>query len=159
MKSSVGPTLKRALVHASNHFERLITAEWIRSGVHMPAHSEPRFYIMAYLYEYDQPRFSMPNIAAMLHLTDHTSVLHGLRRAHGHDGKGVALKKEPLWTKEHFKNLVAADRDGIRVTQATADEIERIGLEHLRTLCPKFVFKTGDGWEAGSMKHKQKEGV
>ncbi|MCR9195067.1 MAG: hypothetical protein NXH88_10060 [Hyphomonas sp.] len=144
---SAGPVLQRALVHASRYFERLITVEALRSGQQYSFHARPRWYVQAYLYAYDSSRFSMPNIAAMLHLANHTSVLHGLRRAHGHDGK-LLHKFDPLWTKEHFEKLARVDRDGVKVLKASAEEIEKIGMDHLRANCPKFVFKTGTGWRA-----------
>ena len=64
-----------------------------------------RYFVMAYLHECG---WSMPRIAKALGLKNHTSVLYGLRRAHGHDGK-LPYLRQPLWNKELFKNRVAED--------------------------------------------------
>lgn len=64
-----------------------------------------RFYAMALM---EAHGLSQPRIAAVLGLSDHTSVLHGLRRAHGHDGK-LEGQYEPLWKREHFEKIALAD--------------------------------------------------
>ena len=64
-----------------------------------------RFYAMAVMNAHG---LSQTRIANILELGDHTSVLNGLRRAHGHDGK-LDGRYEPLWTKEHFEKLALAD--------------------------------------------------
>lgn len=98
--------------HASREFGRIITVKDLGAdqGKFRPM-LWWRYYAMGVLWAHG---FSLPRSAAVLGYDDHTSILNGLRRAHGHDGK---LKNEPLWTKEHFEKV------------ALADEAEFIGVE------------------------------
>lgn len=78
----------------------------------------------------------MPQIARALRLKDHSTVLHGLRRAHGHDGK-LIHKHEPLWTKEQFQNMAFADGVMQRLPpqayeRVNCEQIMAIGLSNLR---------------------------
>lgn len=52
--------------------------------------------------------FSQPQIADMLCLSNHTSVLYALRRGHGHDGK-LLQKYEPKWPKALFERFAKED--------------------------------------------------
>ncbi len=79
-----------------------LLAEMGRSG----SYPRWRFYAMALM---EAHGMSQPRIAAVLGLSDHTSVLHGLRRAHGHDGKLIRQHK-PLWKREHFEKVALADQ-------------------------------------------------
>jgi SRSO17 transposase len=85
---------------------------------------------MAYMHA--TGRYSMPQIARALHLKDHTTILHGLRRAHGHDGKPSKRKNqiEPLWKKDQFVNMVRAD-----FPELFAEEAD-------------WSFTNGEGWAA-----------
>lgn len=128
-------TLEKAAKWASIEFERLITVKSLRTDSKVLSVSYPRFFAMAYMHE--TGRYSLPQIARALNLTNHTSVLHGLRRAHGHDGKKVAQRKEPLWTKELFQNAVRKDYPQVEVM--SLDDIQDIGERNLR-------FVNGAGW-------------
>lgn len=138
--STYAKTLDKAAKWASIEFERLITVESLRAKTKALRHAQPRFFAMAYMHA--TGRFSLPQIARALHLKDHTTVLHGLRRAHGHDGKTPKNRhmKEPLWNKERFMNMVAADAPEFQ--QVTCEEIEEIGTDNLN----RFV--NGKGWAA-----------
>jgi hypothetical protein len=120
-------TLERAAKWASIEFDRLVTVEALRTKSKSPYHAEPRWFVMAYMEA--TGRFSMPQIARALNLEDHTTVLYGLRRAHGHDGKPAKRKHnlEPLWKKERFENMVLADMPE-----------------------SAFTFVSGEGWEIAS---------
>lgn len=98
--------VKRGLVHASREMERVITPEMVYDRSRRRLNVHARWYLMAYMRAFD--RFSLPRIAWALKQKDHTTVLHGLRCAHGHDGK-LLHKYEPLWTKEHFEKIAAED--------------------------------------------------
>ena len=52
--------------------------------------------------------FSFTQIAKMLGYTNHTTVLHQLRRGHGHDGK-LLSKYTPFWPKSVFERLAYLD--------------------------------------------------
>ena len=127
-------TLEKAAKWASIEFNRLITVQALRADTKAIAHSHPRFFAMAYMHA--TGRFSLPQIARAFKLKDHTTVLHGLRRADGHDGKGKTANKTPLWDSERFKNMVRQDYP---VTTVSAEDIEAIGERNL-----KFV--NGNGW-------------
>ena len=98
--------VKRGLVHASRELERVVTLEMVydRTKTRLCVHA--RWYVMAYMHAFG--RFSLPKIARAVKREDHTTVLHGLRCAHGHDGK-LLHKYKPLWTKEHFEKIAAED--------------------------------------------------
>ena len=102
-------TLNQAAKRASVEFDRLVTVESLRSKSQSPFHSQPRWFVMAYMHA--TGRYSLPQIAKALQLKNHSSVLYGLRRAHGHDGKSLNLihGKPTLWKKDHFVNMVKAD--------------------------------------------------
>jgi len=106
-------TLEQAAKWASIEFGRLITIEALRAKTKARSHTAPRFFVMAYLDA--TGKYSQPQIAKMLHLGDHTTVLNGLRRAHGYDGKGYRVSKgkrykiEPLWTSEQFVKMAESD--------------------------------------------------
>ena len=129
-------TLEKAAKWASIEFNRLITVEALRSKSRAISVSHPRFFAMAYMHA--KNKYSMPQIAHAFGLEDHTSVLHGLRRAHGHDGKGRTAGRKPLWKKDQFVNMVRAD-DPVIVASAT--DIEAIGEHNLK-------FANGAGWVA-----------
>jgi len=117
------PKLKLALKRASAEFERSVTLEEIQDpGKHRHS-SRPRWFCMAYMAAAGD--YSQTKLGEMFK-RDHTTVLYGLRRAHGHDGKFIN-KHEPLWTKEHFRNLVALD--GLR--RIPPQPCERVNLEQL----------------------------
>jgi len=123
-------TIEQASKWASIEFNRLITVEALRRQCKSPAHTEPRWFVMAYMHA--TGRYSMPQIARALHLKDHTTILHGLRRAHGHDGKPSKRKNqiEPLWKKDQFVNMVRAD-----FPELFAEEAD-------------WSFTNGEGWAA-----------
>lgn len=88
--------------HASKEFGRIIPEAYLLAGLgKITRFTHWRYYSMAILHAYG---FSLPRIASILGFKDHTTIINGLRRAHGHDGK--KLKGEPLWTKEHFEKIV-----------------------------------------------------
>ncbi len=101
--------LEKAALRATMEFRRPITIESLRARCKSLHHTKPRWFVMAYLHATGD--YSMPQIARALKMADHTTVLYGLRRAHGHDGKPPKRKHEvePLWNKEHFQNIVDAD--------------------------------------------------
>ena len=101
--------LEKAAMRESVEFRRPITIESLRARCKSLRHTEPRWFVMAYLHATGD--YSMPQIARALKMEDHTTVLYGLHRAHGHDGKPTKRKYEvePLWNKERFINMVAAD--------------------------------------------------
>jgi hypothetical protein len=126
--STYAKTLEKAAKWASLEFDRLITVESLRTRTKALSHSHPRFFAMAYMRA--MGRYSLPQIAIALHLKDHTTVLHGLRRAHGYDGKAQKNRNmpEPLWKEEQFKNMVRQD------------------WPELFDLDDDWTFKSGDGW-------------
>lgn len=111
--------LEKAAKWASIEFERLITVQSLRAKTKAQSHTRPRWFAMAYMHA--TGRYSMPQIARALKLDDHTTVLYGLRRAHGHDGKQAHRKhtNEPLWDSERFKNMVAKDYPAKVITVET----------------------------------------
>jgi hypothetical protein len=89
---------------ASQEFARRISPdEIVASNGRCRREKDWRFFSIALLRAHD---FSLTRIAAILGYKDHTSVLNGLRRAVGHDGK---LGNEPLWKTEHFKKIALMD--------------------------------------------------
>lgn len=132
--------LREAVKWASIEFNRLVTVEQVTSpGKHKP-NLGPRWFCMAYMHAIGTK--SLPQVGRAFN-RDHTTVLHALRRAHGYDGKWKkgTTRKEPLWTKEHFVNLVT--RDGfIEPESVTLEHIERVGSDNLA----RFV--SGEGWAA-----------
>ena len=123
-------TLERAAKWASIELDRLVTDEALRDRCKSQHNVKARFYVMAYMHA--TGRYSMPQIATALNLKDHTSVLHGLRRAHGHDGKGTKHKHvyEPLWNKEHFQNIMREDFPEMFIEESD------------------WTFTSGEGWAA-----------
>ena len=75
------PTTRKALERASEHFGREITLKDLHLRCHSPLYSWPRFFVMAYLRAQEVKPLSRPQIAAIMRLKDHTSILHGERRA------------------------------------------------------------------------------
>lgn len=131
--STYAQTLKKAAKWASREFNRKITVEDLRTICKSPRNVRPRQFAMAYMYA--TGRFSMPQVAKALSLKDHNAVLHGLRRAHGHDGK-LLHKYEPLWNKEHFEYIVKLDGSSHRLPpqafeRVNAEQILSIGLMNL----------------------------
>jgi hypothetical protein len=133
--STYAKTLEKAAKWASIEFGRLITVQTLRAKTKAVTHTHPRWFAMAYLHA--TGRYSQPQIAKALHLKDHTTVLYGLRRAHGHDGKD---RNEPLWNKEQFKNMVKLDEAAFQAV--TAEQIDEIGMDNLAR------FTNGSGWAA-----------
>ena len=106
--STYARTLEKAAKWASIEFNRLITVQTLRAKTKAQSHTQPRWFAMAYMHA--MGKYSMPQIARALHLDDHTTVLYGLRRAHGYDGKFKhGCRNEPLWKKEQFTNMVRED--------------------------------------------------
>ncbi|WP_300379601.1 hypothetical protein [Henriciella sp.] len=69
-------------------------------GSHLPHHlSRARFYAWAYLRAVDPEKYSMPVLARLFAIKDHTSVLYGVRRMYAKHGEA------------HFWEL--ADADGL----------------------------------------------
>lgn len=128
-------TLNGAIKWASIEFGGLITVKMVQSKTKARSVVKARWFVMAYLYA--TGRYSMPQIATALNLSDHTTVLYGLRRAHGHDGKPCLITKKkvtpkPLWKKEQFVNMVR--RDGyLRPQKETVDfdELMAVGEGNL----------------------------
>ena len=132
-----------ALARASVQFDREVTLEAVLATCKARYHVEPRWFCMAYLHA--TGRYSMPQIARALGLKDHTTVLFGLRRAHGYDGKPITIKRKgvnskvyprPLWKKEQFKNMVAQDGTAYKLPpqpyeRVNAEQILAIGLANL----------------------------
>ncbi len=94
-------------VHVSRYFCEIVPEYRLSAKLgRYQEYARWRFYSMALM---EAHGVSQPRIAKVLDLKDHTAVLHGLRRAHGHDGK-LLHKQEPLWKKEHFEKLVLIDQ-------------------------------------------------
>ena len=68
---------------------------------------EVRRFLCCYLYALPN-NLSQTQIADMLCLGNHTSVLYALRRGHGHDGK-LLQKYKPTWEKALFKRFAEED--------------------------------------------------
>lgn len=108
--------LEKAARRASVEFKREITVEALKEKSKMRCIVYPRYFAIAYMHAIG--RFSLPQVAKAFGFSDHTTVLHALRRAHGHNGELVQttryknrawVKMEPLWKKERFENLVYLD--------------------------------------------------
>jgi DNA-binding GntR family transcriptional regulator len=114
-------TLEQAAKRASLQFDRLVTVEALRANCKSQYHAQPRWFVMAYM-----------QIAKALNLKDHTTILYGLRRAHGHDGKPAKRKHnyEPLWSKERFENIIREDFPEIFIAESD------------------WTFTSGEGWAA-----------
>ncbi|MEL6754974.1 MAG: helix-turn-helix domain-containing protein [Pseudomonadota bacterium] len=131
--SRYNKTLSKAAVWASKEFNREISLESLRSKTKSPYYTKPRFFVMAYMRA--TRRFSLPQIALALQVKDHSTILYGLRRAHGYDGKLVE-RFTPLWNKEQFENMVAEDNTCQRLPpqayeRVNAEQILSIGLANL----------------------------
>lgn len=123
-------TLRQAAKRASVEFDRLVTVEALQANCKSQYHAQPRWFVMAYMHA--TGRYSMPQIARALKLKDHTTILYGLRRAHGHDGKSAKRKHthEPLWKKDQFVNMVREDFPEIFMKESD------------------WAFTNGEGWAA-----------
>lgn len=129
-------TLEKAAARATKEFGRPITTQLLKAKTKARSHTEPRYFVMAYMHA--TGRYSQPQIAKALGLEDHSTVLHGLRRAHGHDGKFLTGPKQikPLWKKEQFENMVFLDGTGAKLPpqpyeKVNAEQIRSIGLANL----------------------------
>ena len=94
----------------SRHFREIVPEYRLKADLGTyREYAHWRFYAMAIMSAHG---LSLPRIAKVLGLKDHTAVLYGLRRAHGYDGnwKANRHKPEPLWTKEHFEKIALADQ-------------------------------------------------
>ena len=128
--------LDKARARATAEFGYEITPELLKEKTKMPRYVRPRYFVMAYLHE--TGRYSMPQIARSLQLDDHTTVLHGLRRAHGYDGKYLNREKpiKPLWKREQFQNMVIYDGTALKLPpqpyeKVNAEQINAIGIANL----------------------------
>ena len=93
--------------HASRYFCEIIPEYRLKANLgKYREYVQWRWYAMAVMQAHG---LSQPRIAKVLGLKDHVAVTHGLRRAHGHDGK-LLHKHDPLWTKEHFEKLALIDQ-------------------------------------------------
>lgn len=130
--------LEKAVKRASIQFDRLITVNRVREVCKANSRTRPRWFCMAYMHAIG--RHSQPQIAKAFQLSDHTTVLYGLRRAHGHDGK-LLHRFDPLWNKELFENLVRLDGFTEQpIVSATSETIQEIGEQNLK------LFVNGQGW-------------
>ena len=121
------PTTKRALERASVFFRRDITLNDLRKRCRSPQYSRPRFFVMAYLRAQKEKPLSYPQIANILRLKDHTSVLHGEDRA------------RTLWPEIDFDQMVQEDFTPVR-------EIDRL-LNEGRDNFLTWRFLNGGGWK------------
>ena len=83
-----------------------ISRQFIRTPCKQEQYTRPRWFIMAYLRE---AGFSFPQIAHMVGMRDHTTVMHGVKKAHGLWGKLLfeqlyAHRNEPPETATRFTN-------------------------------------------------------
>lgn len=155
--------LAKAAVRASQKFNRLITVETLKSKTKARSVVIPRFYAIAYVHAIG--RYSLPQLARFFGFSDHTTILHALRRAHGHDGKPIQttrykgkawIELEPLWKKEHFENLVF--QDGFTDKAVASPDYETmiaVGERNLRraieSLEPPLLNSTNQPQEAAAV--------
>lgn len=123
--------LMYALEHVSRAFDRRITLKELREPGKKQSQTRPRFYVMAYIRAFgevtgDVFHSSYPYIARRLGLGDHTSVLHGERRAH------------EIWGRDHFDALALEDFGP--VISVTYNQMMETGRENMS----RFV--NGEGW-------------
>lgn len=130
--------MQQALKRASIEFDRPITLRDIHAPTRYKHAKEPRWFCMAYMHVaggYSQ------TVLGKIFKRDSTTILHGLRRAHGHDGK-LIHHHEPLWTKEHFVNLAARDGFWRRPPRAyepvNVEQLLSIGLRNLQVYTERF---------------------
>lgn len=121
--------LSEAVKHCSIEFGRVVTVGDIKANSRARLFGRPRWFSMAYMHAIGE--YSLTQIAEAHNLRNHTSVLHGLRRAHGYDGVpvfstrgGKPFKLEPLWTKKKFEGLVY--RDGFTSQQIVSPDYESL---------------------------------
>lgn len=117
-------TLEIAARRASAEFGRRITVRSLRTRCKTKEYTRPRWFCMAYIHA--TGRYSLPQIANMFKLKDHTTVLYGLRRAYGHGDK-ESHRGEPLWKRERFENMVFMDGFGRLAPQS----FESVNFEQL----------------------------
>lgn len=146
--------LSKAAARASIEFDRLITVESLVSKSKALSVVHPRYFAIAYMHAIG--RFSLPQVAKAFGLSDHTSVLHALRRAHGHDGKLVQttrykrnawVEMPPLWKKELFVNMVFVD--GFSEQPILSPNYETLMMVGERNLArATALLNTANGWGA-----------
>lgn len=117
------PKLKLAMQRASEEFGRKINLEDLRDPSKHRCLMEPRWFCMGYMHM--TGNYSLSKLGEMFK-RHHSTILHGLRKAHGHDGK-LAHKESALWTKEHFENLLFLDG----LMRLPPQPIERVNFEQL----------------------------
>ena len=95
--------LRKCIDAAQPFFKFKITVETLMTASKSHKFTRPRFFIMGMLYEHSH--LSGPQIAKMLGLKDHTSVLHGVNRANEIWGATVLREAyEQIFEKEEFEN-------------------------------------------------------
>ena len=95
--------LRKCIEAAQPFFKFKITVETLMTASKSHKFTRPRFFIMGMLYEHSH--LSGPQIAKMLGLKDHTSVLHGVNRANEIWGETVLREAyEQIFEKEEFEN-------------------------------------------------------
>lgn len=119
-----------------------ITIDWIRTACKRRDYIEPRWMICAMLFE---DELSYPQIARAVGYTDHTSVMHAVKKAHEKWGRGL------------FVNLVGRKRSetpevpGLRLT-FQFDFFRPDGYRIVETINPEadggWTFTNGIGFHA-----------
>ena len=137
--------LKEAVGVARAHFlNEDITVEFVRRNTKERMVTEVRYFIIAYIRACDPKRYSYPMMARIVGLGHHTTVLHGLRRAHR------------IWGEAYFKRLAFGRLtkgasstqipQAIHIAPSMSDILAR-GEELLRSeLAAVRVFTNGQGW-------------
>jgi len=116
----IRPTLKEAVDVCRLAFPGMpISVQYIRTRGTSPKYVWPRQFVMAYLRTHEK-KFSLTQIARMVGVSHHTTVLHGLRKAY------------ERWGQQFFYELHAigrADEDGTFKNGVGWIEQEKISRE------------------------------
>jgi hypothetical protein len=95
--------LEKCIEAAQPFFKSKITVETLRTRNKSQKYTLPRFFIMGMLFR--NSHLSAPQIAKMIGLKDHTSVLHGVNRANEIWGEIVLRQAyDQIFEKEEFEN-------------------------------------------------------
>jgi hypothetical protein len=95
--------LEKCIEAAQPFFKEKITVETLKTRSKLKKYVRPRFFIMGMLFK--NSHLSGPQIAKMLGLKDHTSVLNGVNRANEIWGEIVLRQAyDQIFEKEEFEN-------------------------------------------------------
>jgi len=97
-----------------------------------------RWFMMAYMRARDPNHYSYPIIARSFNLSDHTTAMHGVKKAHEEWGRSIFQK---LALQTHTSEQ---PEEAQFVHRPSADEIEGIGTANLA------IWVNGKGWQRGA---------